>query len=73
MVFRVRSGLGLKSRERGKLTINVAEKASPLGNMGSIAVMAAYISQGITGKAQPGAQTSEITDTMLLRRAQMLQ
>jgi hypothetical protein len=73
MVFRVRSGLGLKSRERGKLTVNVAEKASPLGNIGSIAVMAAYISQGITGRTQPSAQTSEITDTMLLRRAQMLQ
>jgi len=73
MVFRVRSGLGLKSRERGKLTVNVAEKASPLGNIGSIAVMAAYISQGITGRTQPSAQTSEITDTMLLRRVQMLQ
>jgi len=73
MVFRVRSGLGLKSRERGKLTVNVAEKASPLGNIGSIAVMAAYISQGITGRTRPSAQTFEITDTMLLRRAQMLQ
>lgn len=73
MVFRVRSGLGLKGRGREKLAVNVTEKASPLGNRGSISVMAAYIPQEITGRTQPSAQTSEITDTILLRRAQMLQ
>jgi len=73
MIFCVRSGLGLKSWGRGKLAVNVTEKASPLGNIGSIAVMAAYIPHEITGRAQPSAQISGITDTILLRRAQMLQ
>ena len=73
MVFRVRSGLGLKGRGREKLAVDITEKASPLGNRGSISVMAAYIPHEITGRAQPSAQMSGITDTILLRRAQMLQ
>jgi hypothetical protein len=74
MVFRVRSGLGLKSWGRGKLAVNVTEKASPLGAIGSIAVIAAaYTPQEITGKAQASAQISGISDMVLLRRAQMLQ
>ena len=73
MVFRVGRGLGLKSRGRGKIAVNVAKKAFLLGNMGSIAVMAAYIPHEITGRTRPSAKTSEITDTILLRRAQMFQ
>jgi hypothetical protein len=73
MVFRVRSGLGLKSWRRGKLAVNVTEKAFPLGATGSITVMVAYTPQEITGKAQASAQISGITDMILLRRAQMLQ
>jgi hypothetical protein len=73
MVFRVGRGLGLKSRGRGKLAVNVAEKAFLLGNMGSIAVKNVYSPHEITGRAQPSVQISEITDTILLRRAQMFQ
>ena len=73
MVFRVRNGLGLKSWGRGKLAVNVTEKKSPLGAIGSITVIAAYTPQEITGKAQASAQISGITDMILLRRAQMLQ
>jgi len=73
MVFRVRSGLGLKSWERGKLAVNATEKASPLGDAGSMTVMVAYTPQEITDKAQASAQISGITDMILLRRAQMLQ
>ncbi len=73
MVFRVRSGLGLKSWEREKLAVNVTEKASPLGATESIIVMVAYTPREITGKAQASGQISRITDMILLRRAQMLQ
>jgi len=73
IVFRVRSGLGLKSWGRGKLAVNVTEKASPLGAIGSTIVIVAYTPQEITGKAQASAQISGITDMVLLRRAQMLQ
>ena len=73
MVFRVGRGLGLKSRGRGKLAVNVAEKASLLGNIGSIAIKTVYSPHEITGRAQPSVQISEITDTILLRRAQMFQ
>jgi len=73
MVFRVRSGLGLKSWGRGKLAGNGTEKASPLGAIGSIIVIVAYTPQEITGKAQASAQISGISDMVLLRRAQMLQ
>lgn len=73
MVFRVRSGLDLKSWGRGKLAVNVTEKTSPLGAIGSIIVIAAYTPQEITGKSQASAQISGITDMVLLRRAQMLQ
>ena len=73
MVFRVRSGLDLKSWERGKLAVNAAEKASSLGATGSMTVMVAYTPQEITDKAQASAQISGITDMILLRRAQMLQ
>jgi hypothetical protein len=72
MVFRVRSGLGLKSWGRGKLAINVTEKTSPLGDVEAITVIA-YTPQEITGKAQASAQISGITDMVLLRRTQMLQ
>ena len=73
MVFRVRSGLGLKSWGRGKLAVNVTEKASPLGAIGSIVVMVAYTSQEITDMTQTSAQISGVIDMVLLRRAQMLQ
>lgn len=73
MVFRVRSGLGLKSWGRGKLAVNVTEKAFPIGATRSIIVIAAYTPQEITGKVQASAQISGITDMILLRRAQMLQ
>ena len=72
MVFRVRSGLGLKSWRRGKLAINVIEKAFPLGAIEAITVIA-YTPQEITGKAKASAQISGITNMILLRRAQMLQ
>ena len=73
MVFRARSGLGLKSWGRGKLAGNVTEKASPLAAMESTIAVVAYTPQEITGKAQASAQISGITDMILLRRAQMLQ
>ena len=73
MIFRVRSGLGLKSRGRRKLAVNVTGKASPSGNLGSTAVITAYAPQETTDRAQPSAQISGITDTILLRSAQMLQ
>jgi hypothetical protein len=73
MVFRVRSGLGLKSWGRGKLAVNVTEKAFPIGATRSTIVIAAYTPQEITGKAQASAQISGIADMILLRRAQMLQ
>jgi len=73
MVFRVRNGLGLKSLGRGKLAVNLTEKAFPLRAIGSITVIAAYTPLEITGKAQANAQIPTIIDMMLLRRAQMLQ
>ena len=73
MVFRVRSGLGLKSWRRGKLAVNGTEKVSPLATIGSMIEIAAYTPQEITGKAQASAQISGVTDMILLRRAQMLQ
>jgi hypothetical protein len=71
MVFRVRSDLDLKSWGRGKLAVNVTEKASPLRDIRSIIV--AYTPQEITDMPQTSAQTSGIIDMVLLRRAQMLQ
>ncbi len=73
MVFRVRSGLGLKSWGREKLAVNVTERAFQIGVTRSIIVIAAYTPREITGKAQASAQISGIIDMMLLRRAQILQ
>ena len=73
MVFCVRSGLGLKSWGRGKLAVNVTEKACPLAAIGSTTAIVAYTPEEITGKVQASAQISGITDMILLRRAQMLQ
>ena len=73
MVFRVRSGLGMKSWGRGKLAVNVTEKASPLAAIGSTIAVVACTPQEITDKAQASSQISGITDMILLRRAQMLQ
>jgi len=73
MVFRVRSGLGLKSLGRGRLAVNVTKKTYPLETIGAMAVIAAYTPQEITGKAQASAHISGIADMILLRRAQMLQ